>query len=135
MADDTDDDTFYDCVECSGERGRPRRSDGSATCKFDGCKRSYAKKRKLEAVAADAPRSAQLAPTGATAAPTVCYKIKHVLGVAMCLPSDMSGYERRNGKKAAADQLSYLVCGGFGEDAQDSMINDRLQNIVDLVEN
>ena len=43
-----DDDTFYGCVECSGDRGRPRRSGGSAICKFDGCKRSYAKKRKLD---------------------------------------------------------------------------------------
>ena len=132
MSDEAEDaeDVFYGCVECKGANNRGRRSEGSALCKFDGCKRAYSKKRKagaLSFVEAHAATSAR--------APTVCYKIKQVVGVSLCLPGDMSGYEKRVGKKMDDNCIAYQVCGGFGEDRRDEFIPDtRWVKLSELLE-
>ena len=40
-----DEEPFVDCDVCGGERGREQRSEGSAICKHESCKRVYAARR------------------------------------------------------------------------------------------
>ena len=55
---------------------------------------------------------------------TTCFEIKSVLGVSLCMPPSMSGYERRAGRAADDDDICYQVRGGFGEDEHDALIPD-----------
>ena len=133
MSSDEDEDVFYDCAVCSGDQGREPRSDGSAVCKFDGCKCEYAKRRKLEHVDVDAlPRQA---PTGGDTS-TYCYTVKEVVGVSMCPTDHMTPYEKRAGRKQKDTGISYQVRGGFGEDKRDDFIPDtRWVPLTELVQN
>ena len=96
-----------ECVVCHGERGRARRSEGSAICLHDGCNRDYAKRRRGSNDDGDivllpkAPRHK-------------CRKIKDVLGVSLCLTSGMTSEEKRVGRKHGDDDIQCEVRGGFG---------------------
>ena len=123
---------FLDCVECHGDNKRERRSDGSATCKHDGCKKDYARKRKAGA-AGDITALPQQAPV---APPAKCRKIKDVLGVSMVLVSELSSDERRVGRKLGDNDISCEVRGGFGnsgDKAEDLIPDTRWVKLTDLV--
>ena len=99
-----------DCVVCHGERGRARRSDGSATCLHDGCKRDYAKRRRGSNDDGDNLLAEKLPKEPRHE----CRKIKDVLGVSLCLTSGMASEERRIGRKHGDDDIQCEVRGGFG---------------------
>ena len=80
-----------DCVVCHGERGRARRSDGSAICLHDGCKRDYAKRRR----GSNGDGDILLAEKLPKEPRHECRKITDVLGVSLCLTSGMTSEEMR----------------------------------------
>jgi|TARA_B110000037_G_C16654772_1_gene316045 hypothetical protein len=128
-----DEDPFLDCVECHGDNNRERRSDGSATCKHDGCKKAYARKRKAGGAGdiTALPQQASVAP------PAKCRKIKDVLGVSMVLVSELSSDERRVGRKCGDNDIHCAVRGGFGnrgDKAEDLIPDTRWVQLTDLVE-
>ena len=130
MADEEE--PFTDCVECHGDRGRARRSEGSAICAFEGCKRSYTKRRRGSNNGGDA---LLLPPPPAPR--HKCRKIKDVLGVSLCLTSEMSSEEKRIGRKCGDDDIQCEVRGGFGgarDKAEDLIPDTRWVKLDELVE-
>ena len=126
-----------DCVECFGANGRARRSDGSATCLHDKCKRDYAKRRRGSSNDGDISSTVEKLPK---APRHNCRKIKDVLGVSLCLTSEMTGEERRTGRKTGDDDIQCQVRGGFGgaRDKVEDLIPDtrwvKLDELVDAMD-
>ena len=122
-----------ECLECLGANGRGRRSDGSAICLDDGCKKKYAKR--------NAEKRARLEPAGDAAVvdsdPTSCFRIKEVLGVSMCLK--LSKTEKRLGYEYGAEDFCYQVRGKYGgskhEDPDDMVSDTRWVQLKELVHN
>ena len=106
-----DEEPFYGCVVCSGEQGRERKAAGAAVCKFDGCAKEYTRRRRAADAAGDTPRRREAPPA---APPAKCRKIKDVLGVSMCLLSEMDADEKRVGRDNGDDDIQCQVRGGFG---------------------
>jgi hypothetical protein len=126
-----DEEAFEDCEVCQGENGRERKSDGSAICKFDGCVREYRRRRAARRDGVEQPEA--LAPP-AKAARTSCFKIREVLGIDMCVAANPR--QKRAGRKAGDDNISYKVRGGFGEDKDDELMPEtRWVKLSDLVFN
>lgn len=126
-----DEEPYSDCVVCFGERLREQRSEGSAICKHDSCKREYARRR--AGLGTDEAERTALAPP-AKAARTSCFKIREVLGVDMCVAA--SPRQQRAGRKADDDNIAYKVRGGFGEDKDDELIPEtRWIRLSELVHN
>jgi len=122
-----------DCVVCHGERGRARRSDGSATCLHDGCKRDYAKRRRGSNDDGDNLLAEKLPKEPRHE----CRKIKDVLGVSLCLTSGMASEERRIGRKHGDDDIQCEVRGGFGgarDKVEDLIPDTRWVKLVELVD-
>ena len=123
-----------DCVECFGANGRARRSDGSATCLHDKCKRDYAKRRR------DSSNDGDICSPVAKLPRHKCRKIKDVLGVSLCLTSEMTGEEKRIGRKSGDDDIQCQVRGGFGgaRDKLEDLIPDtrwvKLDELVDAMD-
>ena len=71
---------------------------------------------------------------------TKCRKIKDVLGVSLCLVSEMSSEERRVGRKNGDDDIHCEVRGGFGSagDKAEDLIPDtrwvKLDELVDAMD-
>jgi len=127
-----EEDPFVDCVVCHGDRGRARRSDGSAICLFDGCKKEYAKRRRGSNNYGDT----LLAEALPKAPRHECRKIKDVLGVSLCLTSEMSNEEKRIGRKCGDDDIQCEVRGGFGgarDKAEDLIPDTRWVKLDELV--
>ena len=126
-----DEEPFEDCVVCGGERGREQRSEGSAICKHESCKREYAARRAGRGN--DEAERTALAPLP-KAARTSCFKIREVLGVDMCVAA--SARQQRAGRKMDDDNISYKVRGGFGEDKDDELMPEtRWVKLAELVSN
>jgi hypothetical protein len=126
-----DEEAFVDCEVCHGENGRKRKSDGSTICRFDGCVREYRRRRAARRDGVDQPEA--LAPP-AKAARTSCFKIREVLGIDMCVAANPR--QKRAGRKAGDDNISYKVRGGFGEDKDDELMPEtRWVKLSDLVFN
>ena len=117
MADD-EEEVFYECIVCEGEKGRCRRSDGSSICKHDSCYREL--RRRRAAGSDEVERTALAWP--AKAARTSIFKIREVLGIDLCVAAD--DRQKRAGRAADDDNISYKVRGGFGEDKDDELIPD-----------
>ena len=122
-----------ECVVCHGARGRARRSEGSNICLHDGCKREYAKRRRDDNGGDTLPQPLAPAPRH------TCRKIKDVLGVSLCLTSEMSSEERRVGRNNGDDDIQCEVRGGFGgaRDKTEDLIPDtrwvKLDELVDAM--
>jgi hypothetical protein len=132
---DEEEEVFFDCVECFGANGRARRSDGSNTCRHDGCKKDYAKRRR------GSDNNGDISSLPLPKAPQhKCRKIKDVLGVSLCLTSQMSGEEKRTGRKTGDDDIQCQVRGGFGgaRDKVEDLIPDtrwvKLDELVDAMD-
>ena len=131
---DEGEEVFWDCVVCHGDNGRARRSDGSAICLHDGCKKEYAKRRKGNDGGIALPPPPRPAPRHE------CRKIKDVLGVSMCLTSEMSSEEKRIGRNIGDDDIQCEVRGGFGgpRDKAEDLIPDtrwvKLEALVDAMD-
>jgi hypothetical protein len=130
-----EEEVFFDCVECFGANGRARRSDGSNTCRHDGCKKDYAKRRR------GSDNNGDISSLPLPKAPQhKCRKIKDVLGVSLCLTSQMSGEEKRTGRKTGDDDIQCQVRGGFGgaRDKVEDLIPDtrwvKLDELVDAMD-
>ena len=122
-----------DCIECHGASGRARRSEGSAICPFDGCKRKYAKRRRGSNGDGELP----LVEMPPKVPRHECRKIKDVLGVSLCLTSEMTSEEKRLGRKNGDDDMQCEVRGGFGgarDKAEDLIPDTRWVKLVDLVD-
>jgi hypothetical protein len=133
MSDEEDDEepeeVFLECYVCKGQRGRERRSRGSPVCKFDGCIKEHARRRKEGNVD---ERTALVPP--APAARTGCFKVRDVVGIDLCVAA--SDRQRRAGRSLDDDNISYKVRGGFGEDKDDELIPDtRWVKLSELVAN
>jgi hypothetical protein len=133
---DEEEEVFFDCVECFGANGRARRSDGSNTCRHDKCKRDYAAKRRR-----GSDNNGDISSLPLPKAPQhKCRKIKDVLGVSLCLTSQMSGEEKRTGRKTGDDDIQCQVRGGFGgaRDKVEDLIPDtrwvKLDELVDAMD-
>ena len=117
----------------SGANGRGRRSDGSAICLHEGCKKKYAKR--------NAEKRARLEPSGdapvVDSDPTSCFRIKEVLGVSMCLK--LSKTEKRLGYDYGDEDICYQVRGKYGgsanEDVDDMISDTRWVQLKELVTN
>jgi len=132
---DEEEEVFFGCVECKGANGRARRSDGSRTCLHDGCKKDYAKRRR------GSSNDGDISSLPLPKAPRhKCRKIKDVLGVSLCLTSEMTGEERRTGRKNGDDDIQCQVRGGFGgaRDKVEDLIPDtrwvKLDELVDAMD-
>jgi hypothetical protein len=135
MADDIE--VFFECVICHGEQERERRSDGSSICAHERCKREYAKRRRDGTNSGDQP---PLVEKALAAPPKKCRKIKDVLGVSLCLTSELSSDEKRTGRTFSNDDIQCEVRGGFGDarDKVEDLIPDtrwvKLSDLVDAMD-
>lgn len=124
-----DDEVFWDCYLCSGERGCPRASKGSPRCSAAECKKRQTAER---AAAKMAPVALRPPPD-----PTMCFKVKEVLGMSMCM--QLTPEERRCGKEVDDDEICYQVRGKFGkhkrEDIDDMVPDTRWVTLSELVDN
>ena len=114
-----DDDIFYGCVVCSGEKKRRRNGSNGSRCMHNSCKEELTRRNK---------GLREQAPVGDVVVdsdPTECFKIKEVLGVSMCLK--MTKTEKRLGCDYGDDDCYYQVRGKYGgskgED-EDDMLSD-----------
>jgi len=128
-----DEEPFTDCVVCFGQKGRERRSDGAAVCKFDGCSKEYTRRNRERA--GDGISRREAPPPSAP--PAKCRKIKDVLGVSTCLLAEMDADERRVGRKSSDDDIQIQVRGGFGgtdDKAEDLIPDTRWVQLADLLD-
>ena len=107
-----------DCAVCHGDRRRARRSEGSAICRHEGCKTEYAKRRR------DGNAELPLAEKLPKAPRHECRKIKDVLGVSLCLTSEMTSEEKRIGRRNGDDDIQCEVRGGFGG------VRDKVEDLI-----
>ena len=139
----SDDETFWDCHYCSGERGCPRASAGSIRCSAGQCKRKQADERhaaKAGLTASLLEAAAGSEPAQSTAAPHYCFQIKDVVGVSWSMDR-LTSKERRVGREKEDGHLWYQVRGKFGDDSDedfDDMVPDtkwvRLSELVEKID-
>ena len=126
-----DEEPFLECVVCHGDNGRERKCSGAMICKHNRCNKTYQQRRREARAAGHEPEQAPAPP------PAKCRKIKDVLGVSLCLVSELSSDERRTGRESGDDDIQCEVRGGFGNDGDDpeDLIPDtRWVKLDDLVE-
>tara|TARA_B110001452_G_C15095683_1_gene382095 strand:- start:185 stop:802 length:618 start_codon:yes stop_codon:yes gene_type:complete len=116
---------FFGCVVCHGRKLRSRRSKGSLNCKHHSCRRGL-RELNNDPDAGPVPVST----------PTTCFRVDQVYGVSLTALSTLSGREKRAGPELDDSDMMALVRGGFGEDADDSLIPDtRWVELFELVDN
>ena len=111
--------------------GLPRSALGSDCCTGAACKRARAHERAQRAAGVQVATPTQ-------AETTLCFKVKEVIGVSLCM-EQMSAAERRVGRERADEEIRCQVRGKFGSDADednDDMLPDtRWVKLSELTDN